>query len=123
MLRLASTAQYSKLPCRENGTVANETLHPLFVDHFREYVEKKLGESFNGLNDVLRSKFMSRFFAEKILAPRNPIIPTVEETFWPHSRCEHRSILHRKQVRTIIHLKESPSRPKFASWSDNIYNS
>jgi hypothetical protein len=59
--------------------VANETQNPLFVDHFREYVEKKLGESFDGLNDVLRSKYMSRFFAERVLAPRNPIIPTVEE--------------------------------------------
>ena len=67
------------LPSRKNGTVPNETHNPLFVDHFREYVEKKLGESFDGLNDVVRSKFMSRFFAEKVLAPRNPIIPTIEE--------------------------------------------
>lgn len=66
--------------CAEiNSTVASETHHPLFVDHFREYVEKKLGESFDGLNDILRSKYMSRYFAEKVLAPRNPIIPTVEE--------------------------------------------
>lgn len=41
--------------------------------------ETKLRESFDGLNDVLRSKFMSRFFAERVLAPRNPIIPTVED--------------------------------------------
>jgi hypothetical protein len=59
--------------------VENETHHPLFVEHFREYVEKKLGESFDSLNDVVRSKYMSRFFAEKVLAPRNLIIPTIEE--------------------------------------------
>lgn len=49
------------------------------MDHFREYVEKKLGESFDGLNDILRSKYMSRYFAEKVLGPRNPFIPTVED--------------------------------------------
>ena len=62
-----------------NSTVGKETHHPLFVDHFREYVEKRLGESFDGLNDILRSKYMSRYFAERVLAPRNPIIPTIEE--------------------------------------------
>ncbi len=59
--------------------MASETHNPLFMEHFREYVEKKLGESFDGLHDVVRSKYMSRFFAEKILAPRNPIIPTVDD--------------------------------------------
>jgi hypothetical protein len=79
MLTSASTAWDSEPSVRENGTVANETHHPLFVDHFREFVEKKLAESFDSLNDVVRSKYMARFFAEKVLAPRNPIIPTVEE--------------------------------------------
>jgi hypothetical protein len=46
--------------------VANEKHNPLFVDHFREYVEKKLGESFDALSDVQRSKHMGRFFAERI---------------------------------------------------------
>ena len=65
--------------CEKNSAVANQTHNPLFFEHFREYVEKKLGESFDGLGDVLRSKYMSRYFAERILAPRFPIIPTVEE--------------------------------------------
>lgn len=56
-----------------------DTHKPLFVDLFRDYVEEKLGENFDSLNDVVRSKYMARYFAERVLAPRNPILPTVEE--------------------------------------------
>ncbi|MGA7238484.1 MAG: hypothetical protein WBY44_22565 [Bryobacteraceae bacterium] len=79
LLRLALTRGTARRSVKENVTVTNETHHPLFMDQFREYVETKLGESIDGLNNVLRSKFMSQFLAEKVLAPRNPIIPTVEE--------------------------------------------
>jgi len=52
----------------------------LFIEYFREFVENSLGEAFDELGDILRSKYMSRFFAERILAPRNPaVFPTAEE--------------------------------------------
>lgn len=58
----------------------SEGLKAVFSEHFREYVENSLGEAFDGLGEVLRSKYMSRFFAERVLAPRNPgIFPTAEE--------------------------------------------
>jgi len=47
---------------------------PLFRERFREYVDETLGESFHSQNDVTRSKLMARFFAEKVLYPRNPTL-------------------------------------------------
>ena len=53
---------------------------PLFRDHFRDYVEGYLHESFDSQTDVTRSKLMARYFAEKVLAPRNPtLLPFGEE--------------------------------------------
>ena len=52
----------------------------LFREHFRDYVEGQLGESFDNQTDVTRSKLMARFFAESILAPRYPaLLPFGEE--------------------------------------------
>jgi len=59
--------------------VSQETRRPQFTDYFRDFVEDKLKESFDNLNDITRSKYMARFFAERVLAPRNPLLPTVEE--------------------------------------------
>lgn len=57
-----------------------ESRKPLFVEQFRDYVEDSLQESFDGLYDVVRSKYMARFFAERVLAPRNPaLLPSAEE--------------------------------------------
>jgi hypothetical protein len=43
-------------------------------------VEDSLQEPFDGLNDVVRSKYMARYFAERVLAPRNPaLLPSAEE--------------------------------------------
>jgi len=47
---------------------------PLFRERFREYVQETLGESFDSQQDVTRSKLMARFFAEKVLYPRNPTL-------------------------------------------------
>lgn len=53
---------------------------PLFRSHFRDYVENRLRESFDSQNDVTRSKLMARYFAEEVLAPRNPtLLPFGEE--------------------------------------------
>lgn len=53
---------------------------PLFRSHFRDYVENTLRESFDSQNDVTRSKLMARYFAEEVLAPRNPtLLPFGEE--------------------------------------------
>lgn len=53
---------------------------PLFRNQFRDYVENILGESFDSQTDVTRSKLMARFFAEQILAPRDPtLLPFGEE--------------------------------------------
>jgi hypothetical protein len=50
------------------------------VEQFRDYVEDSLQESFDALNDVARSKYMARYFAERILSPRNPaLLPSAEE--------------------------------------------
>lgn len=46
----------------------------LFRERFRDYVEESLKESFDSQTDVTRSKLMARFFAEKILYPRNPTL-------------------------------------------------
>jgi hypothetical protein len=50
------------------------------VEQFRDYVEHSLQESFDNLYDVVRSKYMARYFAERILLPRNPaLLPSAEE--------------------------------------------
>lgn len=59
--------------------MSQETRKPLFTDYFRDFVEEKFKESFDNLNDIARSKYLARFFAERVLAPRNPLLPTVEE--------------------------------------------
>ena len=52
----------------------------LFKDHFRDFVELELKESFDSQDDIIRSKLMARFFAERVLAPRNPtLLPFGEE--------------------------------------------
>jgi hypothetical protein len=52
----------------------------LFKDFFRDYVEKELHETFDSQSDMSRSKLMARFFAERVLAPRNPtLLPFGEE--------------------------------------------
>ena len=57
-----------------------ESRKPLFTERFRDFVEDNLQESFDALNDVVRSKYMARYFAERILAPRNPaLLPSAEE--------------------------------------------
>jgi hypothetical protein len=43
-----------------------------FRDRFPEYLEKELGESFDKQNDKTLSRFMSRFFAEKVYLPKYP---------------------------------------------------
>jgi hypothetical protein len=64
----------------QRGGVNQESRKPLFVEQFRDYVENTLRESFDGLYDVVRSKYMARYFTERILAPRNPLLlPSVEE--------------------------------------------
>jgi hypothetical protein len=51
-----------------------------FQDSLREWVETTLKESFDALKDVQRSKLMARYFAEKVLGPRNPaLLPFAEE--------------------------------------------
>jgi len=53
---------------------------PLFRDHLRDYVENYLHEPFDSQTDVTRSKLMARYFAERVLAPRNPtLLPFGEE--------------------------------------------
>jgi len=60
--------------------VNQESRKPLFVEQFRDYVEDSLQESFDELNDVARSKYMARYFAECILSPKNPaLLPSAEE--------------------------------------------
>ena len=60
--------------------MSQEFKKPLFVEQFRDYVEDALQESFDSLYDVLRSKYMARYFAERILSPRNPaLLPSAEE--------------------------------------------
>ncbi|MEN6535760.1 MAG: AIPR family protein [Bryobacteraceae bacterium] len=52
----------------------------LFRDHFRDCVEEMLGERFDSLNEVTRSRYMARFFAERVLRPKNPtLLPFAEE--------------------------------------------
>jgi hypothetical protein len=61
-------------------SVSQESRKPLFVEQFRDYVEDRLQESFDALYDVKRSKYMAMYFAERILAPRNPaLLPSAEE--------------------------------------------
>lgn len=60
------------LPKRE--TILTSDSKPLFREHFRDYVEDTLGEAFDSLHDVRRSKLMARFFAERVLFPRNPTL-------------------------------------------------
>jgi hypothetical protein len=60
--------------------VDRDSRKPLFVERFRDYVEDSLLEAFDNLHDVTRSKYMARYFAEGILAPRNPaLLPSAEE--------------------------------------------
>ena len=64
----------------KRGRVNQESRKPLFVEQFKDYVEDTLKESFDALNDVARSKYMGRFFAERVLYPKNPaLLPSVEE--------------------------------------------
>ena len=57
-----------------------ESRKALFVERFRDYVEDNLHEPFDSLYDVARSKLMARYFAERILSPRNPtLLPSAEE--------------------------------------------
>jgi AIPR protein len=52
----------------------------LFREHFRDYVASDLGLKFDSLNEVQRSKYMARFYAEKVIRSVNPgLIPTTEE--------------------------------------------
>ena len=52
----------------------------LFREHFRDYVASDLGLKFDSLNEVQRSKYMARFYAEKVIRCVNPgLIPTTEE--------------------------------------------
>lgn len=51
-----------------------------FQAYLRDWVETSRKESFDSLKDIQRSKAMARFFAEKVLGPRNPtILPFAEE--------------------------------------------
>jgi hypothetical protein len=50
----------------------SEELKVKFRDRFPEYIEKELGESFGKQNDKTLSRFMSRFFAEKVYLPKYP---------------------------------------------------
>ena len=51
-----------------------------FQDYLREWVEATLKESFDSLQDIQRSKLMARFFAQKVLGPRNAaLLPFAEE--------------------------------------------
>ena len=57
-----------------------ESRKPLFLEHFRDYVEDNLKESFDEIYDVKRSKYMAMYFAERVLGPRNPaLLPSAEE--------------------------------------------
>jgi hypothetical protein len=59
---------------------SSEARKAWFQDYLRDWVETTLRESFDSLKDVRRSKLMSRFFAEKVLGPRNPaLLPFAEE--------------------------------------------
>ena len=61
-------------------SMAEDSKKPWFRDHFREWVEATLKESFDSLHDVRRSKLMSRYFAEEVLRPRYPtLLPFAEE--------------------------------------------
>ncbi|HYL73339.1 MAG TPA: AIPR family protein [Bryobacteraceae bacterium] len=52
----------------------------MFVEQFRDYVEDNLQETFDEIYDVARSKHMARYFAERVLSPRNPaLLPSAEE--------------------------------------------
>jgi AIPR protein len=52
----------------------------LFRDHLRDYIASELGRKPDNLNDVQRSKYMARFYAEKVIRCVNPgLIPTTEE--------------------------------------------
>ncbi|MEN6602543.1 MAG: AIPR family protein [Bryobacteraceae bacterium] len=60
--------------------MSSEPKNAWFRDHLREWVETTLKEPFNELTDVQRSKLMARFFAEKVLGPRNPtLLPFADE--------------------------------------------
>jgi hypothetical protein len=52
----------------------------LFREHFRDYVASDLKLNFDALSEVQRSKYMARFYAEKIIRAVNPgLIPTTDE--------------------------------------------
>jgi hypothetical protein len=60
--------------------MTSEARKAWFQDYLRDWVETNRKESFDSLKDVQRSKAMARFFAEKVLGPRNPtILPFAEE--------------------------------------------
>lgn len=60
--------------------MSREDRKPVFRDHCREYAEETLKEPFDRLNDVQRSKWMARFFADRVLRPKNPtLLPFAEE--------------------------------------------
>ena len=65
---------------RANPHMDSEPRKAWFQDSLREWVGTTLQESFDSLKDVQRSKLMARYFAEKILGPRNPaLLPFAEE--------------------------------------------
>jgi hypothetical protein len=52
----------------------------LFRDHLRDYIASDLGRKPDNLSDVERSKYMARFYAEKVIRSINPgLIPTTDE--------------------------------------------
>jgi hypothetical protein len=52
----------------------------LFRDHLRDYIASDLGRKPDNLSDVERSKYMARFYAEKVIRSVNPgLIPTTDE--------------------------------------------
>lgn len=57
-------------------------VRPSFRDAFREYVERDLRINFDSVNQTDRSKYMARFYADRVIRPQNPgLLPLVEEDF------------------------------------------
>jgi hypothetical protein len=60
--------------------MAESSKKPLFREFFRDWVEGTLKESFDAIDNIRRSKLMSRYFAEHTLRPRYPtLLPFAEE--------------------------------------------
>ncbi len=61
-------------------TVIEDRMKELFRDHLRDYIASELGLKPDNLSDVLRSKCMARFYAEKVIRSINPdLIPMTDE--------------------------------------------